>query len=119
MSTRANAEAKKPENNSQPTAAAQTPTPTAHRAPPADLTRGFQPPVPATMPEVKIAAAEVTLGGILSKKDPAVELIALNHTLADDSLKSVFSRLEVSKKETKPLANTEKRSSYLGRLGRK
>lgn len=60
------------------------------------------------------AASEV----IWSKKDPITKLPAAHTLPVDDSLKSVFGRLEPLQKETKPPV-TEKRPSYLGRLGRK
>ena len=74
---------------------------------------------PTTMPEVKIVEPEVTLQAIFNSKKPVVEQTVNDHVPADDSLKSVFNRLDGIKKQTASLLSVEKRPSYLGRLGRK
>lgn len=74
---------------------------------------------PTTVPEGKIAEPEVTLQAIFNNKKPAVEQTVNDHIPADDSLKSVFSRLAGRKKQTEFSSNAEKRPAYLGRLGRR
>lgn len=62
--------------------------------------------------------ADAIAGPIWGKKERSVGAVAAPKPSADDSLNSVFGRLEPVKKEAKPPL-TEKRPSYLGRLGRK
>lgn len=71
------------------------------------------------IPEVKLAEPEVTLQAIFNSKKPVVEQIVNGHISVDDSLKSVFSRLDGSKKQIESSLIVEKKPSYLGRLGRK
>ena len=75
--------------------------------------------LPKIMPELNTAAQEVTLQTIFNSKKSAVEQTVNDCAPADDSLKSVFSRLDGIKKQTAFLSNAEKKPSYLGRLGRR
>ena len=74
---------------------------------------------PTIMPEVKTDEPQVTLQAIFNSRKPAVEQIVNDHVPADNALKSVFSRLDGSKKQTESLLNAEERPSYLGRLSRR
>lgn len=115
MSKRASAEPRSQVNRSQPNAVPSTqPIDQACAALPE---RQVAPPT--TVPGMKITEPEVTLHAIFNNKNPAVEPTVNDHVPADDSLKSVFSRLAGSKKPTGSSLNAEKRPSYFGRLGRK
>ncbi len=115
MSKRASAEPRIQVNRSQPNVVTSTqPVDQASVAP-----MELQVAPPTIMPEVRIAEPEVTLQAIFNSKKPAVEQTVNDRVPADDSLKSVFSRLDGSKKQTESSLNAEKRPSYLGRLGRK
>lgn len=115
MSKRANVEPRSQVSRTQPNAV--TSTQPIEQACVALPERQVAPPT--TMPEVKITEPEVPLLAIFNSKKSAVEPTVNDHVPADDSLKSVFSRLAGSKKPTGSSLNAEKRPSYLGRLGRK
>ena len=115
MSKRASAEPRIQVNRSQPNVVTSTqPIDQAYVAP-----MELQVAPPTIVPEVKIAEPEVTLQAIFNSKKPAVERAVNDYVPADDSLKSVFSRLDGRKKPTESSLNAEKRPSYLGRLGRR
>jgi hypothetical protein len=98
------------------------PAPTLHTAPEDVLTSSHQGAGRTTTLKKKTLVtdnkADAASGVIRSKKELIAELPAAHTPPLDDSLKSVFRRLEPVKKETKPPV-TEKRPSYLDRLGRK
>lgn len=117
MSTRTSAKPKAQGNRSQPTV--ETPSQPAQLPSLAHLAAKIKNTPPATVPEIEMPETEVTLEAILRSRDPKVEPTTSDSTPADDSLKSVFSRLEGKTKQAASPIGAEKRPSYLGRLGRK
>lgn len=102
------------------------PAPEPHKAPVASLAVSQQDVSQPTRPKKKAvetinkpeSKSDVPLEAIWGKKEVTAEMEIAHSPSTDDSLKSIFGRLEPVKKETKsPIA--EKRPSYLGRLGRK
>lgn len=96
--------------------------PAPNTAPLAILSSSPQDAGQPSRPKKKIIATENKgepgFGMMWGKKELAAELPATDNPRGDDSLKSVFGRLEPIKNEIKPVV-MEKRPSYLGRLGRK
>lgn len=118
MSARASAEPKPQVNRSQPTVA--TPPQSAQLVSMADHpAMAIEENPPAALPKMEIVDAGITLEAILKSKEPTVEPVAFNTAPADDSLKSVFSRLEGKTKQTASSTSEVKKPSYLGRLGKK
>lgn len=97
--------------------------PALHMAPEDVLTISHQAADRPTTLEKKTAVtdnkADAASGIIWGKKEPIAELPAAQTPPVDDSLKSIFGRLEPVKKETTPPVTEKKGPSYLGRLGRK
>lgn len=126
IATQAKTEQSTRKSRAKPAVAAavpeQDPIPSPRKAPAAIPTSS---PPDATQPTRSKKKAVPTdhhmdapMGAIWGKKEPSAELSATPNPSSDDSLKSVFGRLEPVKKETRPPV-AEKRPAYLGRLGRK
>jgi hypothetical protein len=117
MSTRTSAEPKAQGNRPQPIV--ETPSQPAQLPSLAHLATKIKNTSPATVPEIKMAETEVILEAVLRSREPKVEPTPSDSTPADDSLKSVFDRLEGKAKQAASSIGAEKRPSYLGRLGKK
>lgn len=82
------------------------------------LTTGFLPASEETIEPVN-EKRPVELASIFSRNEPQAKAYPGQELPADDSLKSIFSRLADYGKVPLPSTTPEKRPSYLGRLGKR